>query len=92
MKTYTLSDRKDAFGICNYDRIDEGILFNKVIKAIESKGAKLKRTEGPSENVVTGSWDGVEFYVFYDIDYELTTVVCNDDSVLARLKWAVEES
>lgn len=93
MKTYTLSGRKDAFGICNFDRVDESLLFDKTIKAIASKGAKLKkRIEGPSEDITLGSLNGVDFSVLYDIDYESTTVLCNDSSVLLRLKQAVEEA
>lgn len=92
MKTYVASKEKKAFGVCNYERIDESVLFDKVVKLISSEpGVSIldRRTE-PTEDIVNGSLDGVSFSVIFDSGYDLTEILCDNDQIREKLRRIVE--
>lgn len=92
MKTYVTSKEKKAFGICNYERIDESVLFDKVVKLISSEHGVsiLDRKTELTEDIVNGTLDGVSFSVIFDSGYDLTEILCDNDQIREKLRRIVE--
>lgn len=93
MKTYKPSYKANTISLKNYERIDNQVLFEKLIN-------KLSRVEGitlsspniaPTENYVKGSYSDIEFTLYHDISYGSVDVCCSNEDTLETLKQIIEQ-
>jgi hypothetical protein len=81
MKAFQTSNKPNVIGFTNYDRVDEGIIFQNAIEMLQSNETVIigEKNIGPSEDYYKCSIDDKPFTFFYDVNYGASIV--SDDKV-----------
>lgn len=89
MKTFQMDGKPEILEFTNYDREDEEILFDKIMKRLNSNPGIVigKKQMGPSEDFYSCTLDGLPFTLCFDLDYGPHIYSENSEAIKQLIKY-----
>lgn len=89
MKTFQMDGKSEILEFTNYDREDESVLFDRIMKRLKDNPGIVigKKRMGPSEDFYNCTMDDLSFTLCFDLDYGPHIYSENPEAIKKLIKY-----